>query len=110
MRTFLKTMIGGVAALLSAAAAAQTVTLNVASFPDLDRGIKLAIAKTSSLLDALHPRRERLYGYDTLDVGIQAQADGTVRVSFTERETLPTAEEIEARYDHAAHPNALVTD
>ena len=74
------------------------------------RGIQLAIAKTSSLLDALHPRRERLYGYDTLDVGIKEQADGTVRVSFAERETLPTAEEIEARYDHAAHPNALVTD
>jgi len=54
MRTFLKTMIGGVAALLSAAAAAQTVTLNVASFPDLDRGIKLAIP----LYTKLHPNVE----------------------------------------------------
>ena len=54
MRTFLKTMIGGVAALLSAAPAAQTVTLNVASFPDLDRGIKLAIP----LYTKLHPNVE----------------------------------------------------
>ena len=54
MRTFLKTMSGGVAALLSAAAAAQTVTLNVASFPDLDRGIKLAIP----LYTKLHPNVE----------------------------------------------------
>lgn len=54
MRTFLKTMIGGVAALLSAAAAAQTVTINVASFPDLDRGIKLAIP----LYTKLHPNVE----------------------------------------------------
>lgn len=72
------------------------------------RGIRLAIAKTSSLMDALHPRAERLYGYDTVDVDIQAAADGQVRVGFTPRDTLPTADQIEARYDHSAHPNALV--
>ena len=43
MRPFLKPVIGVLAAGLSAVAMAQTVTINVASFPDLDRGIKLAI-------------------------------------------------------------------
>jgi multiple sugar transport system substrate-binding protein len=43
MNSFLKPVIGVLAAGLSAAAMAQTVTISVASFPDLDRGIKLAI-------------------------------------------------------------------
>ncbi|WP_341891284.1 extracellular solute-binding protein [Variovorax sp. YR752] len=43
MRSFLKPVFGVLAAGLSAATMAQTVTISVASFPDLDRGIKLAI-------------------------------------------------------------------
>ena len=43
MNSFLKPVIGVLAAGLSAATMAQTVTISVASFPDLDRGIKLAI-------------------------------------------------------------------
>lgn len=72
------------------------------------RGITLTIAKTSSLMDALHSRQERLYGYDTLAIDLQVDATGRARISFTERDEIPTAEEIEARYDHSAHPNALV--
>lgn len=72
------------------------------------RGINLTIAKTSSLMDALHSRQERLYGYDTLAIDLKVDETGRARIRFTERETLPTAEEIEARYDHSAHPNALV--
>ena len=43
MNSFLKPVFGLLAAGLSAATMAQTVTISVASFPDLDRGIKLAI-------------------------------------------------------------------
>lgn len=43
MRAFLKPVLGALALGLSAATMAQNVTISVASFPDLDRGIKLAI-------------------------------------------------------------------
>lgn len=73
-------------------------------------GIEVVIPKNSSLMDACNTQAERLYGYDTLDVTIAAQADGQTRVSMTEREVLPTAEEIERLYDHGRHPNPLVED
>lgn len=73
------------------------------------RGIQIATAQTSSLMDACVPWAERLYGYDTVDVTIgKADDDGNHPVTLTERATMPTAEEIEARYDHSAHPNPLV--
>ena len=72
------------------------------------RGINLTIAKTSSLMDALYSRQDRLYGYDTLAVDLQVDDTGRARINFTERDDIPLAEEIEARYDHSAHPNALV--
>lgn len=71
------------------------------------RGIKLAVASRSSLMDAVEPEDRRTYGYDGAHVSIEQQPDGTARVVFTPRD-LPTAAEIEARYDHAAHPNPLV--
>jgi SAM-dependent methyltransferase len=74
------------------------------------RGVNLTIAKTSSLMDALHSRQERLYGYDTLAIDLKVDATGRARISFTEREDIPTAEEIEARYDHSAHPNSLMNE
>lgn len=73
----------------------------------VERGIKLAVPKTSSLLDACHTQAERFYGYDTLDIAI-SRVDGRIKVAFTERATLPTAEEIEARYDHSVHPSPLM--
>lgn len=72
------------------------------------RGIQIAVAKQSSLLDALHTRAERLYGYDAVEVDVRVRADGRVNVVMTERADLPTAQEIEDRYDHSAHPNTLV--
>jgi len=74
------------------------------------RGIKIHLPKTTSLMDAIYPRKMRLYGYDTRDVIFDVQADGTVKIGFKEREKLPTAAEIEAAYDHSAHPNALATE
>ena len=74
------------------------------------RGINIVIPKTSSLMDALNTTSERLYGYDTIDVSLDVQADGSVKVGMSERADIPTADEIEQRYDHSAHPNALVAN
>lgn len=72
-----------------------------------ERGIKIAVPKNTTLLDAIHTQRERFYGYDTLDMTIR-EVGGRINVEFAERKDVPTAEEIEAAYDHSAHPNALV--
>lgn len=71
------------------------------------RGIQIAVAKNSTLMDAIHTEAERLYGYDMVDVTIRT-VDGQARVDFVDRETTPTADEIEAKYDHSRHPNSLV--
>lgn len=73
------------------------------------RGIKISLPKTTTLMDAMHTRAARLYGYDTQDVAFVMHPDGQLKLEFTERETLPSAAEIEAAYDHSAHPNALVS-
>jgi hypothetical protein len=73
------------------------------------RGIKITICRTSTLMDACEPFRKRAYGYDTLDLEFQQGADGRQRIAFAERAELPTADEIEAAYDHTAHPNSLVS-
>jgi hypothetical protein len=66
------------------------------------RGIQIAITDQSSLMDMCEPPCT-LYGYDMVNVAISE----TGKVTFTDREA-PTAEEIEERYDHSAHPNQLV--
>lgn len=75
-----------------------------------DNGLLITVPKNTTLLDALHTQRERFYGYDTLDLKITRNAVGRIEIEFTERaaEDIPTAEEVEAAYDHDAHPNALV--
>lgn len=73
------------------------------------RGIKLAMPKVTSLMDACYPQQDRLYGYDTLAVHLQ-EKDGRIDVTFTPRDVLPTADEIEDRYDHEKHPNPLVNE
>jgi hypothetical protein len=72
------------------------------------RGIAIQIPDTSSLMDACATDRDRLYGYDCVDVHLVNEDDGRVAVSFTDRAEIPTAEEIERRYDHTRHPNRLV--
>lgn len=73
------------------------------------RGIQICVPKTTSLLDALNAQPQRFYGYDTLNLEFQRGPDG-VHVVKTERTELPTAEEIEAAYDHNRHPNKLVEE
>lgn len=74
------------------------------------RGVKIAMPRESTLMDALAPFDERIYGYDTLEVSLPQDASGKFRATFVARATLPTADEIEARYDHGVHPNRIVAN
>ena len=71
------------------------------------RGMQITVPHVSSLLDACNSPADRLYGYDTLEVQIQRTADGPI-VTKPPRATLPSAAEIEARYDHTRHVNPLL--
>ena len=72
------------------------------------RGIGISIPADSSLMDGCADPRDRLYGYDCVDVHLLGQEDGRVKVELTPRADIPTAAEVEARYDHRKHPNQLV--
>jgi hypothetical protein len=74
------------------------------------RGIEITVPETSSLMDACAADRDRLYGYDCVNVHLTNQDDGSVKVEMTDRADAPTAAEIEARYDHKKHPNRLMQD
>lgn len=77
------------------------------------RGIVLGVpgrsatSHGSSLLDACEPRERHIYGYDAVHLNI-ANKNGKHRVCMTPRKVLPTAAEIEHRYDHSRHPNPLM--
>lgn len=73
------------------------------------RGAQITVPEQTSLLDACSPERERLYGYDCVDVHLSDREGGGVDVAFTERDEGPSAEEIERRYDHSRHPNPLMS-
>jgi hypothetical protein len=73
------------------------------------RGVQISMPKTTSLMDACNAQDERFYGYDCVHLDIE-RIDGEIVVNFTEREKFATAEEVERRYDHSAHPNALVRE
>lgn len=64
------------------------------------RGIEIRIAGTSSLLDTCFPDAERLYGYDCVDIEF-GHDGGLWTAAFTPKAALPTADEIEALYDHS---------
>lgn len=72
-------------------------------------GVQIALPKTTSLMDAMYPQDKRFYGYDTLHLAIDRRADG-ITVTRTEREKLPSADEIEREYDHAAFPTQRLED
>ncbi len=71
------------------------------------RGIDLGFPANTSLLDAMAPFDERIYGYDTLEVEMDGGGEQPVTVSFSPK-AAPSADEIEARYDHDRHPNPHV--
>jgi hypothetical protein len=70
------------------------------------RGIEINISDHSTLMDA--GERDHFYGYDTLSVRLDRTPEGLGRVSFEPRDDVPTAREIEHRYDHSRPANTLV--
>jgi hypothetical protein len=66
------------------------------------RGIVTTIPQTSSIMDACHDQDEAFYGFRD---GYEIRIEPTNAITLTPRDRLPTAEEMEARYDHGAHPN-----
>jgi hypothetical protein len=72
------------------------------------QGIDVKAPHVSSLLDGCEPEG-RLYGYDTVNVEFKRTEGEALHVDFTAKESLPTADEIEARYDHTVHPNPLMS-
>lgn len=72
------------------------------------RGIAIGLPDRTTLMDGIATREDRYYGYDTLEIGCDGDRAGEFRLSFTPRETLPTAAEIENNYDHSKHPSPLV--
>lgn len=72
------------------------------------RGIQIGLPETSSLMDACASLRDRVYGYDAVDLSFFGGGDEPITIGMTPVPVMPTAEEIEARYDHSRHPNPLV--
>ncbi len=69
-----------------------------------ERGIHIEIPQRSTLLDTCADASEQFYGYDTVDLGLTKNAKGIFSINPTIKENLPSAEEIEHRYDHGRHP------
>lgn len=72
------------------------------------RGIEIAVPSQTSLLDACTDPRDRLYGYDFVDVSLDEDDTGRLTVSMTERADPPSAAEFEHRYDHSRHTNPMM--
>lgn len=67
----------------------------------MERGMRVRVLEYSNLLDGGKPQ---LYGYDSQTVTIRQGASGDLVLSFEDK-PLPTAEEIERRYDHTDFSN-----
>lgn len=74
-----------------------------------ERGIELAMPKTTSLMDAYNSQAERFYGYDCVNLDFSNQ-DGKVVVQMDEKspDEYPTAEQVEHSYDHTRHTNKMM--
>lgn len=68
----------------------------------IERGIEVATSKKAWLFD--QNRTDKLYGYDTRRVSAVLQPDGMFKLTFTEVDSLPTAEAIEAAYSVECGP------
>jgi len=66
------------------------------------KGVKINLPKTTTLMDSMYPKASRLYGYDTLDINFKPVDGGMIKLEMIPRDKLPTADEIEANYDHSA--------
>jgi SAM-dependent methyltransferase len=71
------------------------------------RGIEIGLPASTTLLDGNVRDSEAdvyAYGYDTLVIEYREGDAGEMLFDFTERAELPTAEEVEAAYDHGRPP------
>jgi len=74
------------------------------------RGGVVGLPVGTSLMDGTATNDGRLYGYDGMTVAFEGVDDeAPLTATFTPR-ALPSAAEIEARYDHSKHPNPLLTE
>lgn len=73
------------------------------------RGVLFNVPEQTSLMDACEPEDRRFYGYDCFDVELADDASG-LQVNFSEKsdDRIPTAAQIEDRYNHSHHPNPLM--
>jgi hypothetical protein len=70
-------------------------------------GVVLSVPQTTTLLDACNAQALRFYGYDTVNLEFTLGENG-IQIGMTERDSLPTAAEIEHAYDHSRHPNHII--
>lgn len=68
------------------------------------RGVKVYAPGVSTFMDANTPFQDKFYGYDTQTVELTMQKDGKCKINLNENDGLPTAAEIENKYDHTQHP------
>ena len=74
------------------------------------RGVKFALPAATSLMDACLGHPAQPYGYDAHRITLEHdETAGRVRIAKEPRD-LPTAEEIEARYDHSKPANPMLRD
>lgn len=74
----------------------------------LAKGIKVTLTKRTTLLDKNRPWSEVIYGYDCMDLKVNYDPDAdrySVEKSVLPEEQWPTAEQVEANYNHGKHPN-----
>ncbi len=64
------------------------------------RGIEIALPRNTSLLDAYEGEQALFYGYSDGHVMTLGMEDGRL-VASSEAKTLPTADEVEEKYNHA---------
>lgn len=63
------------------------------------QGIHIHVAGDSTLMDSNSPVEEKIYGYDAYHLSLTSDEEsGKLVVNAEDRESLPTAEEIEQRY------------
>jgi SAM-dependent methyltransferase len=72
------------------------------------RGILINVPAETSLMDGCEPTERKYYGYDHYNVLLTDKLGGGVNVELQPKEKPPTAQEIEARYNHRQHPNPLM--
>jgi hypothetical protein len=63
------------------------------------RGVYIEVAADSTLLDSNVAEDQRFYGYDAELIKVEPGENGAV-VTKTPRDNLPSAEEVETRYNH----------